>query len=58
MGFLDRAFCGSLKCTNKCGRKMTDELFVEGIKWWGGHDFPYSITNFCDENGEPLNEQV
>lgn len=36
---------------------MTDELFVEGVKWWGGHDFPYSITNFCDENGESYNER-
>ena len=56
MVFLDRAFCASEGCVNKCGRKMTDELRLQGVKWFGGEDFPYSISYFCDDFGELLDE--
>lgn len=52
--YKDKTFCGSLKCKNKCGRKMTDKEYQE----WNDSEIstyvPISYADFCDENGELL----
>jgi len=58
MCFMDRCFCSSPACTNKCGRKLTPELIQRGIEWWGGEDFPVAIATFCDLNGELIEEET
>ena len=56
--FLDKTFCASPNCKDKCGRKLTDKLIKQAIDWWGKEDFPVAMREFCDENGEPFNETV
>ena len=41
--FKDRAFCIDPKCNNECGRKLTEELHQEAIRWWGSEDYPISV---------------
>lgn len=49
--YLDRTFCISKNCQNKCGRKLTKEIVRDAIKWWGSEDVPVAISCFCsDEN--------
>lgn len=51
ISFLDRTFCASNKCTNKCGRKMTKEqkTLLKKLKK-EGKDLPVCIGKFCEEN--------
>lgn len=48
-------FCASPNCTNKCGRKLTEEIKKEAEKWWGGPDAPICISYFCGESDEYIN---
>lgn len=51
--WLDKTFCVSPNCQNKCGRKMTEEqkAYVETNNY-----LLISCAKFCDENGELINE--
>lgn len=52
IGYRDMTFCVA-ECENhSCHRQITDEVKENGAKWWGGKDFPISVSNFaenCDE---------
>ncbi len=52
MCYLDRTFCASPNCQNKCGVKLTDEIKEGANKWWGKEGAPIAQSYFCDENGE------
>lgn len=56
MCFEDRAFCNSPGCVDRCGRKLTDELIKEAVKWWGGQDYPVCIGRYCDDDGQPIKQ--
>lgn len=47
--FRDRTYCVSKNCTNKCGRKLTDEVTAAAKVWWGGDDAPIAVGTFCEE---------
>ncbi len=49
--FLDKTFCASPKCENKCGRKMTDEEHkrLERLPVW---EQVISQAYFCGEPTE------
>lgn len=49
MVFLDKTFCSSPNCQNKCGRKMTDQEDYYRLYVWG--DLPVAMAAFCDEQG-------
>lgn len=48
---LDRTFCASPDCTNKCGRQMEEKQkqFVKGHPW-----YPVSYGYFC---GQPCKHE-
>jgi hypothetical protein len=48
--FKDRTFCTESSCKNfgPCPRSLTEEVRAEGVKWWGGEDFP-----ICLFHGKP-----
>ena len=54
--YLDRTFCVSKNCTNKCGRKLTKEIEIEANLWWTnsfkGRDgqAPIACSYFCGED--------
>ncbi len=50
--YLDRTFCSSPNCENKCGRKLTEEIIEGAKKWWGSDDAPIAMSNFCGETDE------
>lgn len=50
MSYLDRTFCISPKCNNKCNRQLTKEIEEDARKWWGSDDAPISVSYFCGEN--------
>lgn len=50
--YLDKAWCSSPNCKNKCGRKFTSKHHELAKLWWGGPNYPLSTSPFCDENGE------
>lgn len=52
MVFLDKTFCSSPNCQNKCGRKMTDQEDYYRLNVWG--DLPVAIAKFCDDKGEVI----
>lgn len=56
--YRDRTWCGSPNCKDKCGRQFTKADEAAAIRWWGGTDFPISIRNYCDENGELLKKEA
>lgn len=45
--FLDRTFCNSPTCENRCGRQLTDDIKKRAEKWWGGPGAPIAVGNFC-----------
>ncbi len=47
ISFMDKTFCSSPNCSNKCGRQLTPELIEKAKKWWGGDGFPVSVREFC-----------
>lgn len=47
MCYLDRSFCVSEGCENKCGRKLTDEIREKAAEWWGSDAVPISVGYFC-----------
>lgn len=53
--YKDMTFCVSPNCTNKCGRKLTEEIKKEAEKWWGGPDAPICVSYFCGESDEYIN---
>lgn len=53
--YLDKTFCVSLNCENKCGRKLTDKVIKSAIQWWGSDDAPIAMSCFC---GGDLQEGV
>lgn len=51
---LDKTFCRSSACQNKCGRKFTEEIEASMIL----NDIPrVSMAYFCDGNGQIINEE-
>jgi len=52
MSNVDKTFCASPDCQNKCGRKMneTERKFVRGHPW-----YPISYGYFC---GEPTSIDI
>ena len=52
--YKDMTFCISKNCKNKCGRKLTEEIKQNAIKWWGSKEAPISMAYFCDEDGEVI----
>jgi hypothetical protein len=54
--FLDRTFCGSKNCKNKCGRQWTKELQKRADQWARESGFlgdpPVAFCNFCDDTEE------
>lgn len=51
MCYRDRTYCASPKCKNACGRQFTPQDHASAVKWWGGEDYPVSVSDFCDEEG-------
>jgi hypothetical protein len=53
MCYLDKTFCASPHCENKCGRKLTPEILKAADKWWGKGEgeAPIAMSYFC--GGEP-----
>lgn len=49
MCYMDRTFCVSEKCENKCGRKLTKEIRKAAKKWWGSDDAPICVGKFCED---------
>lgn len=49
--YKDRTWCASAKCKNECGRQFTLEDRLNAIKWWGNDNFPLSVGDFCDAEG-------
>jgi hypothetical protein len=52
----DFSYCGVKQCQNKCGRKL---IVTEGLHrtldiHCPGWNERMIFSNFCDENGEPL----
>lgn len=56
--YRDMTFCCSKNCKNNCGRKLSEEIKQGAKKWWGGKDYPISMSEFCDEKGELKNENT
>lgn len=59
--YLDRTFCASENCKNKCGRKLTKDIVKGAFSWWEkvtgiGENAPICVSHFCDENGELTND--
>lgn len=54
--YMDRTWCASPNCQNKCGRKMTDEDHERALAWWGGADYPVSMSYFC--GGEDVLDEL
>lgn len=50
--YMDRSYCASPNCLDRCGRKLTAEVRAAAIKWWGGANAPICTMEFCDERGE------
>lgn len=50
--YMDRTYCVSPGCVDKCGRKLTDKIRAEAVAWWGGEGAPIAMSDFCDDNGE------
>lgn len=55
--FLDRTFCASKDCQNKCGRKMTVEEAELLYRVSKEDTLPVSYAYFCGENHGRKNEQ-
>ena len=51
MTYMDKTFCASPNCKDKCGRKMM-EVTKKMIPDWER----ISFAEFCDENGEVIDE--
>lgn len=49
--YRDMTFCVTKSCTNKCGRKLTEEI-IEGAKRWGGENAPISMAYICKDEGD------
>lgn len=59
MSYKDTTYCASPTCTNKCGRKPSDELMrmqQEHLNTYGQH-LPLWWSYFCGEDGELLDEK-
>lgn len=55
---LDKTYCASPTCQNKCGRKPTKEMEDmdrESLVLYGQH-MPFWYAFFCDEHGEVMDE--
>jgi hypothetical protein len=50
--YRDRTFCGSVNCKNACGCKITKEQKEDADRM----NMPISYTEFCDENGNEIQE--
>jgi len=53
ISYLDRTWCASPNCENKCGRKLSNVQTREIIL--GKYCISYSY--FCDDKGELLNKE-
>jgi len=51
MSYLDKTFCASPKCTNDCGRRMTDEQ-RERLTYSQAQYVSYGY--FCGEDDKPV----
>jgi hypothetical protein len=48
--YLDKTFCISPNCENKCGRKLTEEIIADANKWWGKPSgAPIAMSSFCQD---------
>ena len=55
--FKDKTFCNSPGCEGKCGRRWTQALHNEAVRWWNEgktpeepeEDPPVSFANFCPQ---------
>jgi hypothetical protein len=56
--YLDRTFCVSPNCENKCGRKLTDEIRQAARVWWGSDNAPIAMGWFCGEVNVPPNKEA
>lgn len=54
IGMGDRTYCMSPNCTNKCGRKLTDEEHLRYTKQWGNENYPLAMSYFCGEPEESV----
>ena len=56
MTFLDKTFCVSPNCENKCGRKMTDKerKLLDSIP---EDEIYISASYFCDKEGNLLRRE-
>jgi hypothetical protein len=52
--YLDRSFCVSEGCTNKCGRKLTPEIIKAAHEWWGSEEAPICTGTFCEREEAAL----
>lgn len=53
MCYLDKTFCVSPQCENKCHRKLTPEIEKAADEWWGKGEnkAPIAVSYLC--GGEP-----
>lgn len=60
MSYLDKTFCASPGCQNKCGRKMTDEERKKlDDQPWKGIDHPnhwVSYGYFCEQEEQNIKD--
>jgi len=56
--FRDMTFCVSMNCTNKCGRKLTDEVRAAARRWWGGDGAPIATGRFCDGEADAIDDAI
>lgn len=43
--YRDMTFC-TAKCLTECARKLTEEVRVAAVKWWGWPDAPIAVADF------------
>lgn len=50
--FRDRSYCFPKTCVGKCGRQFTVDDHLAAVRWWGGEDYPLSLSDYCKEYRE------
>lgn len=43
--YRDMTFC-TAKCFTECARKLTEEVRLDAVKWWGNEDAPIAVADF------------
>ena len=56
--FRDMTFCVSKNCTNKCGRKLTQDVLDAARRWWGGDSAPIATSRYCDGEADVIDDAM